>query len=77
MRGSDGKLCFSEKEIGNVWKNYMERIMNEDNDWDHNVEGDAVEGPVVCVSREEVLQALNENSKSPNTFRSITRLDCC
>ena len=38
----------------------MERIMNEENDWDHNVEGDAVEGTVVHVSREEVLQALNE-----------------
>ena len=24
------------------------------------MEGDAVEGPVVCVSREEVLQALSE-----------------
>ena len=29
MRGSDGKLCFSEKEIGKVRKDYMERIMNE------------------------------------------------
>ena len=38
----------------------MERIMNKENDWDHNVEGDAVEGPVVCLSREEVLQALNK-----------------
>ena len=37
----------------------MERIMSEENDWDHNMEGDAVDGPVVCVSREEVLQALN------------------
>ena len=60
MRGSDGKLCFSEKEGRKVWKDYMERIMNEENDLDHNVEGDAVEGPVVCVSREEVLQELNE-----------------
>ena len=42
----------------------MERIMNEENDCDQNVEGDAVEGPVVCVSREEVLQALNEDRKS-------------
>ena len=42
----------------------MEQIMNEENDWDRNVEGDAEEGPVVCVSREEVLQALNE-MKSP------------
>ena len=59
MRGSDGKLCFSEKESGKVWMGYMERIMNEENDWDHNMEGDAVEGPVVCVGREDVLQALN------------------
>ena len=33
----------------------MESITNEENDWDHNVEGDAVEGPVDCVRREEVL----------------------
>ena len=36
IRGSDGKLCFSEKEIIKVWKDYMERIMN-----DENVGGDA------------------------------------
>ena len=60
MRGCGGKLCFTEKERGKVWKNYIESIMNEENDWDHNVKGDAVEGPVVCLSREEVLQALNE-----------------
>ena len=58
MRGSDGKLCFGEKVV--VRKDYMERFMKEENDWDHNVEGDAVEGAVVCVSREEVLQALDE-----------------
>ena len=60
MRGSDGKLCFSEKERGKLWKDYMERIKNKEDDRDHNVEGDAVEVPVVCVSREEVLQALSE-----------------
>ena len=41
----------------------MERIMNEENKWVHDVEEDAVEGPVICVSREEVLQALYESSK--------------
>ena len=60
MRGSDGKLCFIEKERGKVWKDYVERIINEENDWGHNMEGDTVEGHVVCVSREEVLQALND-----------------
>ena len=37
----------------------MERIMKEENDWDHNVEGDTIECPVVSASRDEVLQALN------------------
>ena len=26
---------------GNVWKDYMDRIMNEENYWDHRVEGEA------------------------------------
>ena len=54
------KSCYSEKDRGKLWKDYMERIMNEENDLDCNVEGDAVIGPVVCVGREEVLQALND-----------------
>ena len=60
MRGMDGKLCFSEEEGGEIWKDYVERIMHDDNDFDYNVEAGAVEGPVVCASGEEVLQALNE-----------------
>ena len=50
MRGCDGKLFFGEKEGGNVWNDYVELFMNEENVWGHYVEGDAVEGPVVCVS---------------------------
>ena len=49
MRGSDGRLCFSENERGIVWKDHMKRNMNEENHWHHNVEGDAEEGQVVCV----------------------------
>ena len=36
----------------------MEKLMNEENDWYHNVEGDVVEGLVVCVSREGMLQGI-------------------
>ena len=60
MGGSDGKLCFSERERYKVWKDYMERIMNEEDAWDHHVEGDAAEGAVVCVSRGQVVQVLDE-----------------
>ena len=31
MKESDGKLCFSEKERGKVWKCYLKRIMNDEN----------------------------------------------
>ena len=55
MAGSEGKLCFSKNERAKVLKDYMEKIMKEENDWDHNVEGDAVEVPLVLVGREEVL----------------------
>ena len=37
----------------------MARIVDEENDWDHNAEGDAVEGPVDCVGRYEMIHALN------------------
>ena len=40
MRGIDGKLCYSEQERGNVWNDYIKRIMHSDNN---------------CVSREELV----------------------
>ena len=59
MTGSDGKLCFREKETGKACLDCMEGIMSKNDIWDHDVEGDVVEGPAVCVGGEEVLQALN------------------
>ena len=61
MRGSDGRLSFSEfKDRGKDWKEHMERIMNEENEWDQNVEADLVEGPVERVSQEEVVKAMGK-----------------
>ena len=42
MRDSDGRLNFSEKDRGRVWKEHMEKIMNEENEWDQRVEADLV-----------------------------------
>ena len=54
----------------------MERIMNEESDWDRNAEGDAVEGPVVCVNIGEVLQALYEvkAGKAPGALEASLEL---
>ena len=34
--------------------------MNEENEWDQNVQADLVEGPAERVSREEVVKALGK-----------------
>ena len=52
MRGNDRKLCFSEKERGKVWKDYIERILNEENEWDGRRCSRRSSSP---VSREEAL----------------------
>ena len=49
--------------------------MNKENDWDHNVEGDAIEGPVVCVCMKEVLQALNKMKTGKSSGRSEISLE--
>ena len=59
-RGSDGRLNFREEDRGKVWKEHIERIMNEENEWDQNVKVELVEGLVERVSREEVVKVLRE-----------------
>ena len=60
MRGSDRRLNFSKRDRGRVWKEHMERIMNEENEWDQNVLADLLEGPVERVSQEKVVKALGK-----------------
>ena len=50
-------LCFDRYGRSGTWKDYVERSMNKEDDWDDNVEGDAVDSPVVCVSRGKVTWA--------------------
>ena len=48
--------------------------MNKENYWDNNVEGDAVEGSAVCVSRAVVVQAINETKTGIVPGPSKTRM---
>ena len=38
----------------------MEKIMNEENEWDHMVETDVVEGPVEKVVRNEIVEEMQK-----------------
>ena len=77
VRGSDRRLGFSEKDRGNIWKNHMEKIMNEENDWDQMTEVDVVEEPVEGVTREEIITVMEKmkKRKSSWTLRYMHRDD--
>ena len=58
LRGGDGRLGFIEEDRAKFWKEHMEKIMNEENEWDCMVETDLVEGPVEKVAYNEIVEAI-------------------
>ena len=35
IKGASGKVIVDDKGIKHCWKEYMEKLMNEENEWDH------------------------------------------
>ena len=60
INGRDGRIGFSQEDRCKIWKEHMEKIMNEENAWDHKVDAAMVEGPVEQVSRKEVREAIRK-----------------
>ena len=58
IRNKFGRLCTGERERAEVWKEHMEKVMNEENEWDGIVDVDVVMGPLEMVTREEVMSAI-------------------
>ena len=48
------------KGIKDSWKEYMEKLMNEENEWDHKLSAEVKEGPADCIRMDEVRAALKE-----------------
>jgi len=37
LKGVSGKVIVDEKGIKDSWKEYMEKLMNEESEWDHRI----------------------------------------
>ena len=37
IKGASAKVIVDDKGIKASWKEYMERLMNEENEWDHKL----------------------------------------
>jgi len=59
LKGVSGKMIVDEKGIKNSWKEYREKLMNEENEWDHRISAE-VKGPADSIRIGEVVAALKK-----------------
>jgi len=55
-------VIIDKKGIKDSWKEYMEKLMNEDeeNEWDHRISAGVKEETAVCIRIDEVAAVLKE-----------------
>ena len=66
LRGGDRRLGFIEKDWAKVWKEHMETITNEENEWDHKVETNVIEKPMEKVVCYEMWKNAKDGIKKGN-----------
>ena len=53
-------MIVDDKGIKDSRKEYMEKLMNEENEWDHKISAEVKEGPADCIRMDEVRAALKK-----------------
>jgi len=56
IKGASGKVTVDDKGIKDLWKENMEKLMNEENEWDCKILAGIKEGPADCIRMAEVRQ---------------------
>ena len=60
MKGDNGELLVSEEQVSGRWREYFEKLLNEENEWNDELSAEYVEGPADMISKEEVRQAIQD-----------------
>jgi len=60
IKGASGKVIVDDKGIKDSWKEYMEKLMHEENEWDHKISAEVKEGPAHCIRMAEVRAVLKK-----------------
>ena len=67
-------MIVDDKGINDSWKEYMEKLMNEESEWDHKLSAEVKEGQADCIRIDEVRAALKEmkRHKAPGLSGLVT-----
>jgi len=49
IKGASRKVMVDDKGIKDSGKEYMEKLMNEETEWDHKISAVIKEGPAACI----------------------------
>ena len=55
-----GKVIVDDKGTKDSWKEYMKKLMNEENEWDHKISAKVKEGPADCIRMAKVRAVLKK-----------------
>ena len=58
MKGDNGELLVSEEQVSGRWREYFEKLLSEENEWNDELSAEYVEGPADMISKEEVRQTI-------------------
>jgi len=64
LKEVSGKVIVDEKGIKDFWKEYMEKLMNEENEWDHGISAEVKERPADRIRIGEVAAALKKDEEA-------------
>jgi len=76
VKGASEKVIVDGRGIKDSWRGCMERLMNEENEWDHEMSAEVREGPAGCIRMDEVRAALKrmKGHKAPGLSGLVTEM---
>jgi len=76
IKGASGKVIVDDKGIEDSWEEYMEKLMNEENEWDHKISAGVEEGPADCIRIAEVTAVLKKmkRHKAPGLSELVAEM---
>ena len=60
MKNDAGNVVSDTDCMKNIWRKYMEKLLNVENDWDGEVDCPEVMGPVVSFQKKRLQQLLKD-----------------
>jgi len=60
LKRVSGKMIVDKEGIKDSWKEYMEKLMNEENECDHRISAAVKEGQADCIRIDEVAASLKK-----------------